>query len=84
MLAGIASIKAAPQGLMEEGLKIVSPKGGWILRWNPPTCGRTRHLCWVFTDRLSASEKKQSPRFASMRTEITASRCHWPRMFWMC
>jgi len=28
MLAGIASIKAAPQGLMEEGLKIVSPKGG--------------------------------------------------------
>jgi len=28
MLAGIASIKAAPQGFMEEGLKIVSPKGG--------------------------------------------------------
>jgi hypothetical protein len=28
MLAGIASIKAAPQGFVEEGLKIVSPKGG--------------------------------------------------------
>jgi len=28
MLVGIASIKATPRGFMEEGLKIVSPKGG--------------------------------------------------------
>jgi hypothetical protein len=84
LLAGNASINAAPTGFVEGHLKIVSPKEVELADGNPPADVATVNYAEYPLIILSQSEKKKSRGLLRTGMETIALHCRRAIMSWMC